>query len=184
MDLESCRRWEAYTHVKEVMPERSHIPGSPWRVVLADNKKCARLNCVHHLLGQAFYHPVPRSPVLLSECVYHVKYTHHSVPEEIIVPSVYRSVGIPVNEKKGNLRGHPLSVNARLNVQKGTRNSQCKSSASVADAGNAAQAARGFHYILEPLAALVSCRFRIRRLSRVTPSNGSQSPVWAPHDYP
>ena len=39
MDLESRRRWEAYTQAKEVMLERTHIPESPWWIVRADDKK-------------------------------------------------------------------------------------------------------------------------------------------------
>ncbi|CAJ0700109.1 polyphosphate kinase 2 [Ralstonia wenshanensis] len=89
MDLESRRRWEAYTQAKEAMLERSHIPESPWWVVLADDKKRARLNCIHHLLGQVPYHPVPHPPVLLPERVHHAEYIRHPVPEEMIVPNVY-----------------------------------------------------------------------------------------------
>ena len=50
MDLESRRRWEHYTKAKEAMLERTHIPEAPWWVVEADDKKRARLNCIHHLL--------------------------------------------------------------------------------------------------------------------------------------
>ena len=52
MDLESRRRWEAYTKAKETMLERTHIPEAPWWIVEADDKKRARLNCIHHLLAQ------------------------------------------------------------------------------------------------------------------------------------
>jgi len=38
MDLESRRRWEAYTRAKEVMLERTHIPEAPWWVVQAVDK--------------------------------------------------------------------------------------------------------------------------------------------------
>ena len=50
MDLESRRRWEAYTKAKEVMLERTHTPEAKWWIVEADDKKRARLNCLHHLL--------------------------------------------------------------------------------------------------------------------------------------
>ena len=50
MDLQSRVRWEAYTHAKEAMLERTHIPEAPWWVVQAVDKKKARLNCIHHLL--------------------------------------------------------------------------------------------------------------------------------------
>ena len=89
MDLESRRRWEAYTQAKEAMLERSHIPESPWWVVLADDKKRARLNCIHHLLEQVPYHPVMHPSVLLPERVHHAEYIRHPVPEEMIVPNVY-----------------------------------------------------------------------------------------------
>lgn len=89
MDLESRRRWEDYTRAKEVMLERSHIPESPWWVVLADDKKRARLNCIHHLLNQVPYHPVPHAPVLLPERVHHAEYIRHPVPDDMIVPNVY-----------------------------------------------------------------------------------------------
>jgi len=89
MDLESRRRWEAYTRAKEAMLERSHIPESPWWVVLADDKKRARLNCIRHLLDQVPYHPVPHPPVLLPERVHHAEYIRHPVPQDLIVPNVY-----------------------------------------------------------------------------------------------
>jgi polyphosphate kinase len=55
MDLESRRRWEAYTRAKEVMLERTHIPEAQWWIVEGDDKKKARLNCIDHLLSQVPY---------------------------------------------------------------------------------------------------------------------------------
>jgi polyphosphate kinase 2 len=39
MDLESRRRWEAYTKAKEAMIERTHIAEAPWWIVQAVDKK-------------------------------------------------------------------------------------------------------------------------------------------------
>jgi polyphosphate kinase 2 len=89
MDLESRRRWEAYTSAKEVMLERSHIPESPWWVVLGDDKKRARLNCMQHLLSQVPYQEVAHQPVVLPERVHHAEYIRHPVPDEMIVPYRY-----------------------------------------------------------------------------------------------
>ena len=89
MDLESRRRWEAYTRAKEVMLERSHIPESPWWVVLGDDKKRARLNCMQHLLSQVPYQEVAHQPVVLPERVHHAEYIRHPVPDEMIVPNRY-----------------------------------------------------------------------------------------------
>ncbi|MDP1683740.1 polyphosphate kinase 2 [Hydrogenophaga sp.] len=89
MDLESRRRWELYTQAKEVMLERTHIPESPWWVVQADDKKKARLNCIHHLLDQMPYAEVARPAITLPERVRHEGYRRHQVPGEIHVPQVY-----------------------------------------------------------------------------------------------
>src|SRR5215470_160469 len=65
MDLESRRRWERYTKVKEAMLERTHIPEARWWVIDANDKKRARLNCISHLLSQIPYEDVPRPAVTL-----------------------------------------------------------------------------------------------------------------------
>ena len=89
MDLESRRRWEAYTRAKETMLERTHIAEAPWWVVPADNKKKARLNCIHHLLSQFNYEEVQRPEVLLPARERNPDYLRHPVPADIIVPAVY-----------------------------------------------------------------------------------------------
>ncbi|NYE60011.1 polyphosphate kinase 2 [Duganella sp. 1224] len=89
MDLESRRRWEEYTRAKEVMLERTHIPEAPWWVVQGVDKKKARLNCIHHLLGQMPYEEVTHPEIELPEREYHDDYVRRPVPPEIIVPEVY-----------------------------------------------------------------------------------------------
>ncbi|OZI49299.1 polyphosphate kinase 2 [Bordetella genomosp. 4] len=89
MDLESRRRWEDYTRVKETMLDHTHIDEAPWWVVPADNKKQARLNCIHHLLSQFPYEEVERAEVVLPERVRNKDYIRHPVPAEMIVPQVY-----------------------------------------------------------------------------------------------
>ena len=89
MDLESRRRWEEYTRAKEVMLVRTHIPEAPWWVVPADDKKKARLNCIHHLLGQMPYTEVERPVVEMPPRVRHDDYIRNPVPAELIVPAVY-----------------------------------------------------------------------------------------------
>ena len=89
MDLESRSRWEAYTKAKEIMLERTHIPEAPWWVVQADDKKKARLNCIHHLLGQMPYAETEHSPIVLPERVRHDDYRRNAVREDILVPDVY-----------------------------------------------------------------------------------------------
>jgi polyphosphate kinase 2 len=89
MDLESRRRWEDYTHAKETMIERTHIPEAPWWVVQAVDKKRARLNCIDHLLGQFNYHEVEHAEIALPARVRNPDYLRNPVPSEMIVPEKY-----------------------------------------------------------------------------------------------
>jgi polyphosphate kinase 2 len=89
MDLESRRRWEAYTKAKEAMLERTHIPEAPWWVVQAVDKKRARLNCIAHLLEQVPYHEVAHAPIELPERTRHPDYHRQPVPAQMIVPERY-----------------------------------------------------------------------------------------------
>ena len=89
MDLESRRRWEAYTKAKEIMLERTHIAEAPWWVVQADDKKKARLNCIHHLLEQMPYSETEHPPVVLPERVRHQDYVRQPVASSIVIPEIY-----------------------------------------------------------------------------------------------
>ena len=89
MDLESRRRWEAYTRAKETMIERTHIPEAPWWVVQAVDKKKARLNCIDHLLSLMPYVEVPHSNISLPARVRNPDYIRHPVPEDMYVPEKY-----------------------------------------------------------------------------------------------
>ncbi|CAN5155903.1 polyphosphate kinase 2 [soil metagenome] len=89
MDLESRRRWEEYTKAKEIMLARTHIDEAPWWVVQADDKKKARLNCIHHLLSQMPYEATEHAPILLPERVRHDDYVRGPVPDDILVPEIY-----------------------------------------------------------------------------------------------
>lgn len=89
MDLQSRVRWERYTEAKETMLERTHIAEAPWWVVQATDKKAARLNCIHHLLGQVPYHELEREVVSLPARVRHPEYQRHPVPADMFVPEYF-----------------------------------------------------------------------------------------------
>jgi len=89
MDLESRRRWEDYTKAKEVMLERTHVEQAPWWIVHAVDKKKARLNCIHHLLGQIPYTDIPHPEIVLPPRERHEDYARQAMPKEIMVPEVY-----------------------------------------------------------------------------------------------
>ena len=89
MDLESRRRWEEYTKAKEEMLVRTHIPEARWWVVEGNDKKKARLNCIHHLLQQIPYADVKHEPIVLPPREHKPDYVRTPVPAELHVPLVY-----------------------------------------------------------------------------------------------
>ena len=91
MDLESRRRWEQYTKAKEAMLARTHIPEARWWIVEGDDKKRARLNCIHHLLSQVPYKDVPHAPVVLPKRVHHANYHRGAIPAELYIPDIYEN---------------------------------------------------------------------------------------------
>src|SRR5690606_30964423 len=89
MDLESRRLFREYSHAKDDMLRFSDIPEAPWRMIPADDKRRARLNCIAHLLGSFAYEDVmPDAPSLPPRSNGH----HHERPpiaEQNFVPIVY-----------------------------------------------------------------------------------------------
>jgi polyphosphate kinase 2 len=89
MDLESRRRWEAYTKAKEEMLEHTHTPEAPWWIVEANDKRRARLNCIEHLLRQVPYDVVEHKEIVLPERVHNPDYIRGPIPPEMYVPNHY-----------------------------------------------------------------------------------------------
>lgn len=89
MDLQSRIRWEDYTKAKEDMLGRTNIPEAPWYVVEGNDKKRARLNCIHHLLGKLPYEEIPHDTPQLPERVFNPDYERRYLPDELYVPKVY-----------------------------------------------------------------------------------------------
>ena len=65
MDLEARQHWVAYSQAKDAMFAFTDVKTCPWYVVNADDKRRARLNCIHHLLSMIPYQDViPRVAAL------------------------------------------------------------------------------------------------------------------------
>ncbi len=62
MDVESRARWIEYSKAKDQMFAHTDIKQAPWFVVKADVKKCARLNCITHLLSLIRYKDLTPTP--------------------------------------------------------------------------------------------------------------------------
>jgi polyphosphate kinase 2 len=89
MDLESRRRWEQYTKAKETMLEQTNIPEARWWVVEANDKKRARLNCIHHLLSLIPYKEIPHARAALPRREHKPDYFRAPIPKGMYVPAVY-----------------------------------------------------------------------------------------------
>src|SRR5262245_57436395 len=65
MDLESYRRWYAYSRARDLMFEATNSEHAPWHIIRSDDKRRARLNCISHLLEAIPYKRLEREPVRL-----------------------------------------------------------------------------------------------------------------------
>jgi len=65
MDLLSYSRWYDYSRARDDMFQASDTSWAPWYVVNSNDKRRARLNIIHHLLGRIPYKKAPREKVKL-----------------------------------------------------------------------------------------------------------------------
>ena len=89
MDLESRRRWVEYSKAKDAMFAYTDTKQSPWYVVNADNKKRARLNCIHHLLSLIPYQDLTPEPIVLPPRQDDSGYVRPPFNEQTFIPEVY-----------------------------------------------------------------------------------------------
>ena len=92
MDLESRRRWVEYSRAKDEMFAHTDIKQMPWYVVNADDKKCARLNVIRHLLSLIPYQDLTPEPIKLP-AIDRKKYVRPPIADQNFVPEVYRERG-------------------------------------------------------------------------------------------
>ena len=90
MDVESRKRWAAYSRAKDEMFAHTDIKQAPWYVVASDVKKHARLNCISHLLSLIPYEEIETEPVVLGERPPQGAYVRPPMDEQTFVPEVHR----------------------------------------------------------------------------------------------
>jgi len=64
-DLPSREKWYEYSRARDLMFKATDTRNAPWFIVPSDDKKRARLNAIHHILGRIPYGKVPREKVKL-----------------------------------------------------------------------------------------------------------------------
>ena len=67
MDLESRRRWYAYSRARDKMLEATDKKFSPWYIVQSNDKRRAHLNCITHILENIPYDPLAPAIVTLPQ---------------------------------------------------------------------------------------------------------------------
>ena len=92
MDLQSRKRWAAYSKAKDDMFAHTDIKQAPWYVVRSDVKKHARINCITHLLSLIPYEDLTPEPIVLDERPPQEGYIRPPMEDQTFVPEVHHTV--------------------------------------------------------------------------------------------
>ncbi len=93
IDVESRMRWIEYSKAKDAMFAQTHIEEAPSYVVKADNKRRARLNCIHHLLSLIPYEAIDPPEIALKPRPARMDYERPPIDEQPFIPeSTDRSI--------------------------------------------------------------------------------------------
>ena len=89
MDLQSRSKWVEYSKAKDEMFAHTDIKQAPWYVVNADNKMCARLNCITHLLSLIPYADLTPEPMELPPRQHEQGYVRPPISDQTFVPELF-----------------------------------------------------------------------------------------------
>ena len=89
MDLEARMKWAEFSQAKDEMFKHTNIPEAPWFTVDADDKRRARLNCIHHLLSKVPYRDMTPEAIKLPPRPKAKKVARPPLGEQFFVPNQY-----------------------------------------------------------------------------------------------
>ncbi len=90
MDIESRSKWVEFSKAKDLMFDHTDIPEARWYQIESDDKRRARLNCLHHLLETIPYEDVTPPPIELPpRPPADVHYTRPPRQSHLVVPDYY-----------------------------------------------------------------------------------------------
>ena len=89
MDLKSRELWVEYSKAKDNLFAHTDFGTAPWYVVQADDKRRARLNCIHHLLSMIPYEDLSPEPVEIPKEKGRDEYVRPPFEGQNFIPEVY-----------------------------------------------------------------------------------------------
>jgi polyphosphate kinase 2 len=89
LDTTARSKWVDYSRAKDAMFEFSDTPDSPWHVVDADDKYCARLNTITHFLGSMPYEDLTPEAIELPPRQKAGKYARPPIDGQRWIPRIY-----------------------------------------------------------------------------------------------
>lgn len=89
MDLASREKWVEYSEAKDEMFKYTDLKNALWYVVEADDKRRARLNCIHHLLSLISYKDLTPEPIKLPPRKDRKAYVRPPITDQTFVPEIY-----------------------------------------------------------------------------------------------
>jgi polyphosphate kinase len=89
MDVASRAKWVDYSRAKDEMFAHTDIKQAPWYVVDADDKRRARLNCIHHLLSMIPYKDLTPERIKLPPRQKDDTYVRPPMSDQNFIPKVY-----------------------------------------------------------------------------------------------
>jgi polyphosphate kinase 2 len=89
LDLESRKRWIEYSRAKDEMFKYTDIKQAPWYVVNSDDKRRARLNCIHHLLSMIPFEDLTPEEMVLPSRQEDTGYIRPPMTDQTFVPEMF-----------------------------------------------------------------------------------------------
>ena len=87
-DMKSREKWVEYSKAKDTFFAHTDFEKSPWYMVNADDKRRARLNCIHHLLSLVPYKEIKHKKIDLPTMNME-GYVRPPISDQTFVPEVY-----------------------------------------------------------------------------------------------
>ncbi len=89
IDLAARTKWTDYSRARDDMFLNTNTPASPWYLVDGNNKKRARLNCIHHFLSLIPYESLPQEKIDFPPQQSEEGYKKPDIPSLRHIPEVY-----------------------------------------------------------------------------------------------